>query len=251
MATTDLSYNNIISVLQSTIKYNIAEIDSLEGSTNSNDVARIQKLTDENKQLQYGIDQIHSNTTDYNDKIDIINDLTMYTSSIINDESELTSERLAKMKNESSNKMRMVEINNYYANKYNDQSEIMKIIIVTCVIVLILWYINTMVQSSIFYVLIAIVVAIGSIVIFWKSYYLMLRNNIDYNQFDFDVKSSKLPEIDILHGATGTLMSSGSTGAANCANADCCISIDYYSFKNGKCYSSAAAAALSEFTLPK
>ena len=83
MATTDLSYNNIISVLQSTIKYNIAEIDSLEGSTNSNDVARIQKLTDENKQLQYGIDQIHSNTTDYNDKIDIINDLTNNNKSVI------------------------------------------------------------------------------------------------------------------------------------------------------------------------
>jgi hypothetical protein len=159
------------------------------------------------------------------------------------------SDLLANFTDEPKNKMRLVEINNYYANKYNDQSEIMKIIIVMCVIVLILWYINTIVQSSIFYVLIAIVVAIGCIIIFWKCYYLMLRNNIDYNQYDFDVKSSKLPEIDVLRGATGTLMSSGSTGAKSCQNQECCISPDYYSFKNGRCYSSAAAAALSEYTI--
>lgn len=246
---TTTSYTNILSTLTSTIEYNAAEIASLEGSTNSDDVARIQKLTDENKKLQDGIDQIQNNTSTMNENIETINDLTAYTSNIIESESILTSERLAKMKNESSNKMRMVEINNYYSNKYNDQSEIMKIIILTCVIVLFLWYVNTIVESSIFYVLIAIVVAIGVIVVFWKSYYLMLRNNIDYNQFEFDVKPAKLPTIDTkTQGTTGpSNIHKGDTGAKGCVNEDCCTAPEYFSFKTGKCYSSIAAAAYASF----
>lgn len=243
------SYDNIISTLQSTINYNLAEINSLQGSSNSDDIARVQTLTNENKELNDGILQIQSSTSDLNENIATINDLTMYTSDIIKTESDLTSERLAKMKNESTNKMRMVGINNYYANKYNDQSEIMIIIIVTCLSILILWYINTIVQSSIFYVLIAIVVSVGVITIAWKCYYLIMRNSIDYNQSDFDIKSKNLPEIDILRGATGTLMTAGSTGSKDCENEKCCIAPEYYSFKNGKCYASAAAAALSEFSL--
>ena len=247
------SYDKILSTLRSTIKYNIMEIESLKGSSNSDDIERIQELIDENKKLNEGITQIEENTNELNDNINTINALTEYTSDIIESETILTSERLAKMKSESSNKMRMVEINNYYANKYNDQSDIMKIIIFTCIVVLFLWYINTIVESSIFYVLIAIVAAIGVIVVFWKSYYLMLRNKVDYNQFDFDIKPAKLPKINtLIPGTTGpSRISKGDTGGKGCVNEACCISIDYYSFKNGKCYSSAAAAALSEFTLPK
>jgi hypothetical protein len=241
------SYDNIIRTLELTIEYNLAEIISLESTNNNGENnAKIQELKDNNIELTAGINQINANAGELDDNIQTINDLTNYTSGIITSESILTSERLAKMKNESSNKMRMVQINNYYANKYNDQSEIMKIIIVTCVIVLILWYINTIVESSIFYVLIAIVVAIGVIIIFWKSYYLMLRNNIDYNQFDFDVKPTKLPKIDskIVSGTTGpSSMSAGDTGARTCSNSECCIGPEYFSFKTAKCYSSIIAAA--------
>jgi hypothetical protein len=240
------SYDNIIRTLELTIEYNLAEINSLESTNSDENNEKIQALKNKNIELTAGIKQIRENAGELDDNIQTINDLTNYTSGIIQSESILTSERLAKMKNESSNKMRMVQINNYYANKYNDQSEIMKIIIVTCVIVLILWYINTMVQSSIFYVLIAIVVAIGIIIIFWKSYYLILRNNIDYNQFDFDVKTTKLPKIDskIVSGSTGaSRMSAGDKDAKTCSNSECCIGPEYFSFKTGKCYSSTVAAA--------
>jgi hypothetical protein len=240
------SYDNLISTLESTINYNLAEIDFLERSTNIDDIERAKTLRAENDKINEGITQINANTSEFNENVNLINDLTSYTTDILNSESILTSDRLAKMKNESTNKMRMVEINNYYANKYNDQSEIMKIIILTCIIVLFLWYVNNIVQSSIFYVLIAVVVAVSCVVIFWKSYYLILRNNIDYDQFDFDIKSDILPKIDttIPSGSSGpTRLSAGDTGAKNCANADCCIAPEYYSFKTAKCYSSILAAA--------
>jgi hypothetical protein len=246
---TNDTYDNIIDTLEKTINYNLAEIASLKDSTDPDDINRTAKLIDDNTKLQKGISDIQNISTNLDEKIETINELTMYTSGIIESESILTSERLAKMKNESNKKMRMVEINNYYANKYDDQSEIMKIIIVTCVIVLFLWYINTMVQSSIFYVLIALVVALGVIIVFWKSYYLMLRNNIDYNQFDFDVKPEKLPKIDtnITAGATGiSSMSADDKDAKTCENAECCTVPDYFSFQTAKCYSSMAARVYDE-----
>jgi hypothetical protein len=240
MATTT-SYSNIIPTLEKIIEYNINEMNRVGTNDDS-----YEELLAETTKLKDAIDELKKTTEDVNFQRTENNRLTKYTSDIINKEAELTTDRLAEIKNESNNKMRLVEVNNYYGSKYNDQSEIMKIIILTCVIVLILWYINTIVQSSIFYVLIAIVVAIGCIVIFWKSYYLMLRNNIDYNQYDFDVKSSKLPNIDtsILSGSTGpSSMSYGDTGSKGCVNEVCCISPEYFSFKTGRCYASAAAAA--------
>ena len=234
------SYEDIIKIVRNKINRNIKEIERTV------DTSIKQELLSENITLENGINQMLETTQNLDAQITKMNELTKYTSDIIENEAESTTNRLAEIKNDSNNKMRLVEVNSYYGSKYNDQSEIMKIIIVTCVIVLILWYTNTIVQSSIFYVLIAIVVAVGCIIIFWKSYYLMLRNNIDYNQYDFDVKSSKLPNIDtsILSGSSGpSRMSSGDTGSRGCVNEVCCIAPEYFSFKTGRCYASAAAAA--------
>jgi len=150
-------------------------------------------------------------------------------SDIITSQKEINEKRVDSIKIEQNNKMRLVEINSYYGKKYKAQSEIMKIIILISVISLILWIVDSKqllpIPSFVFTILISLSVTIGAIVIFYKCYYLILRNNVDYDQIDFDIPLDKLPPIDTdpnrkLRGPTGDIGSSSSSDG--CQNDECC-----------------------------
>ena len=107
-------------------------------------------------------------------------------------------------------------------------SEIMKIIILISVISLILWIVDSKqllpIPSFVFTILISLSVTIGTIVIFYKCYYLILRNNVDYDQIDFDIPLDKLPPIGEF-GVTGSNSSSAKKRSATqgeCKNDECC-----------------------------
>lgn len=146
---------------------------------------------------------------------------------IMNSQTSINNGRLESIKTEQNNKMRLVEINSYYSKKYEAQSEIMKIIIIVSVITLILWILDTKqvlpIPSFVTTILISLSITIGAVVIFYKCYYLILRNNVDYDQIDFDIPSNKLPIIDTsptrkIHGGTGP----ASSNAGQCINDECC-----------------------------
>lgn len=151
---------------------------------------------------------------------------------IIKEETQNNNKSLESVENEKNNKMRLVEINSYYEKKYSDQIKIMKIIIVTCVVSLILWLIDSSqflpIPSFIFTILISVSIAIGSITVFYKCYDLFMRNNIDYDQFDFDIPTNKLPKIDTtkmvgLTGSTGPTQTQDES-SKQCVNDECCPS---------------------------
>ena len=149
-------------------------------------------------------------------------------SDIITSQKEINEKRVDSIKIEQNNKMRLVEINSYYGKKYKAQSEIMKIIILVSVISLILWIVDSKqllpIPSFVFTILISLSVTIGAIVIFYKCYYLILRNNVDYDQIDFDIPLDKLPPIGEF-GVTGSNSSSAKKRSATqgeCKNDECC-----------------------------
>ena len=137
-------------------------------------------------------------------------------------------EKSAEISEDAANKMRLVEMNTYYSKKYNEQSEIMKIVIVTCVVVLLLWFLDskefTPIPSSVYTFLIALVFAIGIIVIFFKCYYLLIRDNIDFDQFDFSVKDERLPSLDSKEDSNNGSQDSGSSvlASGHCRDEECC-----------------------------
>ena len=144
---------------------------------------------------------------------------------IIASETDINNKRLESVNNEQNNKMRLVEINSYYGKKYNEQNQIMKIVIIVCVVVLILWFVDSKeylpIPSFIFTILISLSITIGIFVIFYKCYYLIIRNNIDFDQIDFDIPISKLPKIDTTLPGSRT-SASGSGSSNSCINDACC-----------------------------
>jgi hypothetical protein len=106
--------------------------------------------------------------------------------SVIQDQIQNSQQTLSGLEEDKSNKMRLVEINNYYGKKYEFQTEIMKIIILTCVPVLIIsillkkGFIPNMIATG----LIIIVISVGLIVTGHKVIDLNKRNKFNFDQYD-------------------------------------------------------------------
>jgi hypothetical protein len=105
---------------------------------------------------------------------------------VIRDQIENSSNTLDGLQQEKSNKMRLVEINNYYGKKYEFQTDIMKIIILTCVPVLVIsvllkkGFIPNLIATG----LIIIIIAAGVIAVARKVMDLNRRNNFNFDQYD-------------------------------------------------------------------
>lgn len=106
---------------------------------------------------------------------------------VIRDQIENSSNTLDGLQQEKSNKMRLVEINNYYGKKYEFQTDIMKIIILTCVPVLVIsillkkGFIPNLIATG----LIILIVAAGVIAVARKVIDLNRRNNFNFDQYDY------------------------------------------------------------------
>ena len=106
--------------------------------------------------------------------------------SVIRDQIQNSSSTLDGLQQEKSNKMRLVEINNYYGKKYEFQTDIMKIIILTCVPVLVIsillkkGFIPNLIATG----LIIIIIAAGVIAVARKVIDLNRRNSFNFDQYD-------------------------------------------------------------------
>ena len=105
---------------------------------------------------------------------------------VIRDQITNSSNTLTGLQQEKSNKMRLVEINNYYGKKYEFQTDIMKIIILTCVPVLVIsillkkGFIPNLIATG----LIILIVAAGVIAVARKIIDLNRRNSFNFDQYD-------------------------------------------------------------------
>jgi len=97
-----------------------------------------------------------------------------------------SSNTLDGLQQDKSNKMRLVEINNYYGKKYEFQTDIMKIIILTCVPVLVVsillkkGFIPNLIATG----LIILIIAAGVIAVARKVMDLNRRNRFNFDQYD-------------------------------------------------------------------
>jgi hypothetical protein len=105
---------------------------------------------------------------------------------IIRDQIQNAQNTLTGLKEEKSNKMRLVEINNYYGKKYEYQTDIIKIIIITCVPILIISVLlkKGMIPNLIATGLITVIIAAGVITVARKIIDLNKRNDFNFDQYD-------------------------------------------------------------------
>jgi hypothetical protein len=113
---------------------------------------------------------------------------------IVESELNRSKKRLDFLETEKNNKIRLVEINDYYGDKYAEHSHLMKIIIFTLVPIIIIAFLNNkgILPNMVYNILIVIVSFIGAVYM-WKSYTsIIMRDNMNYQEYDFyfDPKSA-------------------------------------------------------------
>lgn len=117
---------------------------------------------------------------------------------IVENELNEAKRRLAMIEEEKYNKLRLVEINNYYGERYSDHTSIMKIIIAICLPILIFSVLANrgLIPHSVYILLMFIIVIIGMIVLGRHLYYTYLRDNMNYQEFDWKFNKAGAPSID-------------------------------------------------------
>ena len=138
---------------------------------------------------------------------------------IVENELNQSKRRLEALEAERNNKIRLVEINDYYGDRYAEHSKLMKIIIYTLVPVIILAILNNkgILPNKIYYILLIIICVIGAY-FFWRTYFSIIsRDNMNYQEYDW---GSANAATGATTSATDPWLSNAGTGT--CIGQACC-----------------------------
>lgn len=139
---------------------------------------------------------------------------------IVENELNQSKRRLAILEAEKNNKIRLVQINDYYGDKYAEHSNLMKIIILTLVPVILLAILNSkgFLPNTIYFILIVIIAAIGGYFFWIRFGSIITRDNMNYQSYDWYFDASKAPS------ASGSSDSDpwASTNVGTCIGSACC-----------------------------
>ena len=114
---------------------------------------------------------------------------------IVENELNQAKRRLEILQDEKNNKVRLVEINDYYGSRYAEHSQLMKIVIFTLVpvIILTILFTRSIIPGFIYYALLIIVCAIGGYY-FWTIYFSMItRDNMNYQEYAWYFNAKNAP----------------------------------------------------------
>lgn len=94
------------------------------------------------------------------------------------------------------NKLRTVEINNYYAKRYNAYKNIMFVISISCIPILLLTILsnNSVIPSNIYGLLVSLISVIASYFIFKQYLDISNRDNINWDSYSWYFDKSKAPK---------------------------------------------------------
>lgn len=160
---------------------------------------------------------------------------------IVENELNNAKRRLKALDMEKTNKIRLVEINNYYGDKYAEHGTLMKIIIFTLIPVIILAIINKsgILPNIIYYILVVIIAAIGGYFFWLRFGSIITRDNMNYQEYDWYFDASAAPS----GSATSTSDPWASLSSmGTCVGQACCSAGQLYDETIDQCVGNSTAA---------
>jgi hypothetical protein len=117
---------------------------------------------------------------------------------IVENELNRAKRRLQLLEEEKNNKIRLVEINTYFGDKYAEHTALMKIIILTLIPILILAFLNNkgILPTTIYYILIVIISIIGGVFFWYRFASIITRDNMNYQEYNWYFDPNSAPTAD-------------------------------------------------------
>ena len=155
--------------------------------------------------------------------------------------------KLQLLEEEKNNKIRLIEINNYFGEKYAEHSKLMKIVVCILFPILILAILNKkgFLSNKIYYFLVVIVAIIGSI-FFWKTLFsIWYRDSMNYQEYDWYFNPNTAPA-NTTTNTTDPWAVTGNIGT--CIGDACCTDGMIWDASLNQCAIYSASATSSDTT---
>lgn len=158
---------------------NSSGVQSLINTINSLSDSRVSmfnSLTSQSKTLQEGVS---------NSRVDLVSQLTLL--NVVEDQLAQANSAISQLQNKNDTKRRMVEVNTYYGNRYEAQSQLMKVIIIICAPLLILFILKkkSLLPPMISNYAIGITIAIGAIFVIRTIWDMSTRSNMNFDEYNW------------------------------------------------------------------
>lgn len=165
-------------------------------------------------------------------------------------ESELNKakKRLEILEAEKNNKIRLVEINSYYGDKYEEHSQMMKIVIYTLFPVVILTFLSSrgLLPAMVYRVLIGLIAVVGAYFFWHRFASIITRDNMNYQEYEWHFDPTTAPSVATTTSSTSSndpWMSQ--TATTTCVGDACCSSGMTYDASMNQCVPASSATSSS------
>ena len=166
---------------------------------------------------------------------------------IVENELNESKRRLEFLEEERNNKVRLVEINDYFGDKYAEHTQLMKIVIFALVpIIILMWLRNKELIPNSVYTGLVVIISLIAIYFFWYRFAsIITRDNMNYQEYDwyFDPKSAP-------SGSSNSNDPWAGGGAGTCVGEFCCSTGQTYSSSLNKCVDNPSASTSSTSVEP-
>jgi len=168
---------------------------------------------------------------------------------IVENELNRAKKRLEILEEEKNNKIRLVEINSYFGDKYAEHSQLMKIVIFTLIPFVVLTLLNKkgILPNMIYFILIAIVSLVGAF-FFWRRFAsIIMRDNMNYQEYNWYFNPNSVST------STSSSTSSdpwvGESSYGTCVGDACCSPGLTYDASMNQCVSSSSTESFMTETM--
>lgn len=177
-----------------------------------------------------------------------VDTLNQQTAAIAIVENELNESKksLESLEAERNNKIRMVEINYYFSEKYAEHSELMKIVILTLVPVIIVALLNSrgIIPDMVNYILIGLISLIGAI-FFWRKFSsIAMRDNMNYEEYNWGPPYTS-DTTTTTDDTTETADDPWKSSVVTCVGDACCSDGQTFDYDLNQCVTSTCTANTS------
>jgi hypothetical protein len=145
--------------------------------------------------------------------------------------------RINLIKNERYNKLRLVEINTYYGKRYNSHAKLMKIIVFTCIPIILfsILYNKQLLPTFIYTILSTLTFIIGSIFLWNEFVDISNRDTMNWDEYNWYFNKSDAPPQDSASNSDSANINPWDTTPLTCIGASCCSANTKYDSTLNQC----------------
>ena len=157
---------------------------------------------------------------------------------IIENELNENKKRVSEMEQNNINKLRMIEINNYYGERYFEHTKLMKILIAIFIPILILSLLANkgFIPNGVYFGLVVLIGFIGCFFLWGVILSILARDNMNYQEYNWNFNKEDAPDQEGDDEESGESSSDPwESPVTTCKGSECCADGMYYSSDENKC----------------